>query len=382
MKAYIKNPLYDQFKCSADQCSFTCCQQWQINVDEPTYLKWQNQIFKGQNKRLNQCVNKQGISYDIKLNHEHKCPFLDKNHLCEIVLTHGEECLSDTCRTFPRQINEFKERTEYSLDLGCPVVIEQLKAYPKAIEWIKEGIDNQQLEPLFFVRELMIHVLQQEEYTLPQRLMISFYYLLNLLERGQVDLKVIQDYKSQESLKPIAQAIEGMSFNLIDTIDENNELFLDVVHNYRKKKLYAEFLEPIALYAEGLLETIEEESLLEDYRQFELYYKEYQDLIRDCLIVEVFSSLLNEGMDLEDLVMMFQWICMEYGVIKQALFLKWLQQGKPLGLDSNEVRDYIMILSRVMGYEPGDIKEYLENSFKELCWEWGYCALVVGNSRM
>ena len=30
------------------------------------------------------------------------------------------------------------------------------------------------------------------------------------------------------------------------------------------------------------------------------------------------------------------------------------------------------------GYEEADIYEYLENSFEELIWEWGYLALITG----
>ena len=30
------------------------------------------------------------------------------------------------------------------------------------------------------------------------------------------------------------------------------------------------------------------------------------------------------------------------------------------------------------GYDEEDIYEYLENSFEELVWDWGYLALVVG----
>ena len=30
------------------------------------------------------------------------------------------------------------------------------------------------------------------------------------------------------------------------------------------------------------------------------------------------------------------------------------------------------------GYEEADIREYLENSFEELLWDWGYFALITG----
>ena len=42
MKREIKIDYYDKFNCIADKCSFTCCQEWKIAVDEDTYTKWKN----------------------------------------------------------------------------------------------------------------------------------------------------------------------------------------------------------------------------------------------------------------------------------------------------------------------------------------------------
>ena len=41
------------------------------------------------------------------------------------------------------------------------------------------------------------------------------------------------------------------------------------------------------------------------------------------------------------------------------------------------VRDYMVVISRMTGYEDEDIREYLENSFAELIWDWGYFALII-----
>lgn len=38
----------------------------------------------------------------------------------------------------------------------------------------------------------------------------------------------------------------------------------------------------------------------------------------------------------------------------------------------------MVVISRMTGYEEDDIREYLENSFEELLWEWRYFALITG----
>ena len=39
MKNYQPD-YYNNFKCIADKCSITCCQEWKIAVDDATNRKW------------------------------------------------------------------------------------------------------------------------------------------------------------------------------------------------------------------------------------------------------------------------------------------------------------------------------------------------------
>lgn len=39
MKNYQPD-YYNKFKCIADKCSITCCQEWKIAVDDATNRKW------------------------------------------------------------------------------------------------------------------------------------------------------------------------------------------------------------------------------------------------------------------------------------------------------------------------------------------------------
>ena len=172
-----------------------------------------------------------------------------------------------------------------------------------------------------------------------------------------------------------------MRFNPLDSFWEGNELFLDVVHNYRKQKLYVDYLEPISVTAEGLETAYTEQVILEKAKNFERALQPYEDLLKNYLISEIFGNCLMPEMELEDVVVGFQWITLEYAVLKQALFLKWLMNGEG-EIDYIMVRDYISVISRVTGYEQSDIREYLENSFEEVIWEWGYLALVIGNGKL
>ena len=108
------------------------------------------------------------------------------------------------------------------------------------------------------------------------------------------------------------------------------------------------------------------------------------------------------------MVIQFQWIALSYTAIRHLLFLTWLKQtasvsghsdsiegaasceGTPVSgepaptsepnavLSYETVRNAIVVIFRMTGYETDDILEYLENSFEELIWEWGYLAMIVG----
>ena len=88
---YVKPYYYNDFKCIADKCKFTCCSGWDINVDNDTYDKW-----KKEHDKCNYVLDKLNIIKDSEYIIVDKeisapCPFLDSKGLCEIVKNNGDE---------------------------------------------------------------------------------------------------------------------------------------------------------------------------------------------------------------------------------------------------------------------------------------------------
>ncbi len=52
--------------------------------------------------------------------YDHRCAFLNEENLCDIYSETGPDMLCDTCRKYPRHIEEFEGLREYSLSLSCP----------------------------------------------------------------------------------------------------------------------------------------------------------------------------------------------------------------------------------------------------------------------
>ncbi len=105
---------YKKFKCTADKCSHSCCIGWEICIDEETLEKYkQNPETIGTTQLCDGCVS-------FKLTDDHRCPHLNSSGLCKLIISHGEEYLSDICRNHPRFFNAVgKGVTEAGLGIVC-----------------------------------------------------------------------------------------------------------------------------------------------------------------------------------------------------------------------------------------------------------------------
>ena len=98
--------------------------------------------------------------------------------------------------------------------------------------------------------------------------------------------------------------------------------------------------------------------------------------MRNFLANEVYSELLSFEDTLEHMLVRLQWLMLQYAALRQSLFFIW--QASPETFSYEKVREALVIINRMTGYDEEDISEYLENSFESLLWDWGYFALLAG----
>ena len=116
MKLYAPK-YYQNFKCIADQCEHSCCIGWEIGVDGEALARYER-LGGGYGD-----VVKGSISYDgephFKLCSDDRCPHLNEQGLCNIILNLGEGYLCDICREHPRFYN-YTDVVEVGLGMSCP----------------------------------------------------------------------------------------------------------------------------------------------------------------------------------------------------------------------------------------------------------------------
>lgn len=372
----VRPDYYEKFQCIADRCTITCCQEWKIGVDNETNRKWKKLLppdtVVDKKKNLSAYTVKKDGMRVIALDGKHRCPFLNEEKLCRLLCTYTNRVLSDTCTQFPREVHRFSTHEEETLMPCCPAVIDIWK---DAKEIVFPKVDREYKNHLFVIREHMMELLEDSTQRLEDQLKQGFYILLELNKQDSLTMQLINEYFSGESVAQLREAIAQIPMDELDSMDECNELLQDLAVNYQKEGLYKKYLDPILLQAKQLSETYAADTMCEDLQLFEKQFRQWQPLLRKFLLNEFYSDLLVPDGDLESMIVSMQWIGMEYAVIRHSVFLKWLERKQ---FTYEELRDYMVVITRMTGYEQEDIVEYLQNSFESLVWDWGYFALVTG----
>lgn len=150
---YIKPDYFDEFQCVAGNCPDTCCAGWQIMIDEGS-LEQYGKVPGAFGRRLRNSIDwQEGCFYQ----NSRRCAFLNEKDLCDIYTELGEEALCDTCKNYPRHVEEYEGLRELSLSLSCPIaarmMLEQDK-FPVFIEYQDDA--EEELEEEFEEFDLML----------------------------------------------------------------------------------------------------------------------------------------------------------------------------------------------------------------------------------
>ena len=108
---------YNNFKCTAGKCKHNCCIGWEIDIDPYTA-----QYYKDLRCEFGEYVRSKIDWNDtphFKLAEADRCPMLNNNNLCNIMLELGEDSVCEICAEHPRFYNELDTHTECGLGLSC-----------------------------------------------------------------------------------------------------------------------------------------------------------------------------------------------------------------------------------------------------------------------
>lgn len=114
---------YEKFKCIAEKCRHSCCIGWEIDID-PETLEIYKQIKSPFGERLKNCISLDCETPHFSTDNNSRCPFLNKNGLCDIITELGEDALCQICYDHPRFRNFIGDREELGLGICCEAAAE------------------------------------------------------------------------------------------------------------------------------------------------------------------------------------------------------------------------------------------------------------------
>lgn len=190
---------YAAFQCTAANCIETCCAGWgNVVVEKSTYECYEKcrdvalaeQFSRNIVKNTEVAEAKAGQPYAFIKLENGKCPFLTRERLCQIQKKLGEQALSITCDTYPRNFNKVNEILQRALDVSCPTAAKLVLLNKQGIQFeacqinatvrnallpeIKEGNESDSKVHRYFnvVQQMVIKLLQNRNYSMDQRLML------------------------------------------------------------------------------------------------------------------------------------------------------------------------------------------------------------------
>lgn len=328
---YKKPQYYDNFTCIADRCPDTCCAGWQIVIDA-TSLENYGKISGTFGERLQKSIDwEEGIFRQ----NQRRCAFLNQENLCDLYRELGADSLCDTCRMYPRHVEEYEDLREFSLSLSCPVAAEMILGCKEQVRFLEEEDDVEEQEEeyedfdiilfdwLEEAREVLLEVIQDRSLPVSARMLV----LLNVsflsqkaLDQGillEMDLRAEVEKAVSESRKTSVQKQGEKVFQNkilllkdLQKLEVLREEWTELLHRL-EKNLYARGVEDYEALREEFLESVQETS--SQKKQWEIYEEQllvffvytyfcgavYDDMIYTKAVLAVFSVLWIEELWME-----------------------------------------------------------------------------------
>lgn len=204
---YTYPDYYNQFNCIADKCEATCCEGWQIVISNKYLDKYKN--YKGTfgNRLVNSIDFKEKCFKQCKK----RCAFLNEDNLCDIYLEAGKDMLCNTCKNYPRHVEEYEGLREVSLSLSCPEAARIILGNREKVHFITKEVNTKEEDYDVF------------DYILFTKLMDTRDVMLSILTNRNVDIHVR------------FACVLAMSHDIQTRIDKNSMFEIDdVISRYSK----------------------------------------------------------------------------------------------------------------------------------------------------
>lgn len=398
---------YPQFSCTGPLCEDTCCSSWSVGIDRDTYHKYkQNRhpvlapLFKlAVSKNTSADATNRSSFGVMKMREDGVCHFQQEDKLCAIHAHMGASALSDTCRLYPRYLNQFGTQRENSLGVSCPQAARLILLNPQPMQFLSMAPDPEidarpfvsyrfplnndgdptQIAVLNDFRAVIIAILQARDLSLGARLMVLGF----LLEDAE---KVFssRSFADASELLPVLESFVAMLSHpaqleiqfaqVTPNVPRKLELLAKLITQALAGSASARFKDCLLAAAQGLA-AVPAGSTLERYAQshagfYQAFFQDRQYIFENYLVNQVITRLFPfaRGSYLD----LYRELVSNLSII-QGLLVGVAAQDK--GLDEGRVIQVIQSFARYSNHNRNHLDQLLESlragaqdSFVHVMW--------------
>ena len=164
MKTYTLS-IFKNFKCINSKCKDNCCISWQVDIDceSLSYYKGLNTHFS---KKILDNVISDGDGACFKMDNEKRCPFLNSDNLCDIMINLGEDKVPYICQNHPRFYNFLYDRCECGYGISCEVASKLLLSDKEIDTNIEFELTDNLSDILSYSRKKAFEIIKDKTHTL------------------------------------------------------------------------------------------------------------------------------------------------------------------------------------------------------------------------
>lgn len=252
---------YENFACIAGECEDTCCAGWEIDIDDESY-EYYMQVTGEFGERIRNSIKEYSSEIDdfyeshgFILQKGRRCPFLNENNLCDMILELGEDAICDVCTYTPRNFLEYGNAREISISPSCAEAGRLIFGSSQKVTFVEQETeeelgfeeteeDLEVAEAIRGARDVAIGILQNRQVDIYQRIYDFLIYAeevqewLNINDWNKIPLHNIEEIlnaKREEISFAAEQSDERFlffqkrldSFSGLDSINEEWERYLE-----------------------------------------------------------------------------------------------------------------------------------------------------------
>lgn len=359
----LMTSIYGKFQCIADRCRCSCCDElWDICIDDESFEKYRQMNLVHFEEYIE--TGQDGI-HRMKKSKDGRCRYLTENGLCDLVVQYGPDILCATCNVFPRASAKGYGEIEKTLSNGCPAVLQLLYETPNPLTFVQtetmEEIvsrDTEESMKLLVCRNLLIDLLQISDLPLWIRMYLGYSFACKIEQTrstNEID-EWIQKYNRVEYIIELCRELENISCDIYVQIEYMNKLTNAVNYKVKDGRSYK-------MYVEKVERNLNDRSEVRYDREWELFqpeWEKYGPFLENVLVNAVFKNC-GKGKK-KWFVMQFLNVIMEFGLIRYAVFLNWIDKDRCLTKDMifDIVCHYARILEHINSQRLEDFFDELE----------------------